>query len=190
MNRRPPLFGLLLSGCAELFGDDTGDVVSTETYEGGWPIGACRDDVVGESNAEGQVGLNFTLVDQYDEPVELYAFCDRVVYVVFGATQDGPTRADADDLQELYASFEADGLMAIEVLVENDAGGEPTPEDLQAWAANYQMTIPVLADPGGEVMATFDAESSELPLTVVFDRGVVIETIRHASQLDDVVEKF
>ena len=182
---------LVLSGCAELFGADTAaGPDATSSYDGGWSIGACRDDVVGEGNAEGQVAQNFTLVDQYDQAIELHAFCDRVVYVVFGASQDGPTRADADDLQELHAAHAAEGFMAVQVLVENDAGGAPATDDLQAWAANYEMTIPVLADPGGAVMATFDAESDELPLTVVRDEGAVIDAIRHASQLEEVAEKF
>ncbi|MSQ04180.1 MAG: TlpA family protein disulfide reductase [Myxococcales bacterium] len=190
MTRLVPALSLL-GGCAELFGDDTGDAgVATEPYEGGWSIGPCHDDVVGEGNAEGQVAENFILADQYGESIELYSFCDRVVYVVFGATQDGPTRADADDLQELYAAHEGDGFMALEVLVQNDVGGDPTTADLQAWAANYQLTIPVLADPGGVVMSRFDTDSDELPMTVVLDEGVVIDTIRHASQLDAVARKF
>lgn len=54
-------------------------------YLGGWDIGACKGDIVGEGMAEGAVSDDFSLVDSYGQNVNLYSFCDKVVYLVFAA---------------------------------------------------------------------------------------------------------
>ena len=48
---------------------------------GGWPIDACRNDVVANGGALGDVANNFTLVDQNDEQVTLHDFCGKVVLI-------------------------------------------------------------------------------------------------------------
>lgn len=58
---------------------------SDHPYEGGWPIGACRDDVKGEGFSERDISENFTMEDQFGEEVELHSFCENVVYMVFAA---------------------------------------------------------------------------------------------------------
>ncbi|MBM4392245.1 MAG: hypothetical protein FJ090_14085 [Deltaproteobacteria bacterium] len=54
-------------------------------YEGGWAIGACKDDINGEGHAEGEVSDDFAMMDQHGQSVHLYSFCDRVIYMVFAA---------------------------------------------------------------------------------------------------------
>ena len=54
-------------------------------YAGGWPIGSCRSQIEPTGNTEGEVASNFSMLDQYGESVELYAFCDKVVYITFAA---------------------------------------------------------------------------------------------------------
>ncbi len=54
-------------------------------YEGGWEIGACKNDIKGEGLSEGDVSDDFSLLDQFGQNVHLYSFCDNVVYMVFAA---------------------------------------------------------------------------------------------------------
>lgn len=54
-------------------------------YTGGWPIGACRTDIVATGKEEGDVDDNFKLLDQHGDTVQLYDFCDRTVYLLFAA---------------------------------------------------------------------------------------------------------
>ena len=61
--------------------NDDGD----KPYQGGWPIGACRKDIDGQGYSEGDVSTNFMMPDQFGEEVELHAFCENVVYMVFAA---------------------------------------------------------------------------------------------------------
>jgi hypothetical protein len=54
-------------------------------YTGGWAIDACRDSIESTGNAVGQVAYNFELPDQFGDTVRLHDFCNRVIYLVFGA---------------------------------------------------------------------------------------------------------
>lgn len=50
-------------------------------YAGGWPIDACRHDVHGTGYSEGDVGMDFTLQDQYGEDVTLSDFCGKELVI-------------------------------------------------------------------------------------------------------------
>jgi hypothetical protein len=83
---------LLLTGCyADVAidgvtgGGDGKDAADASPYEGGWPVGACRDDIEPSGNAAGQVANDFALPDQFGDTVHLHDFCDRVVWLVFAA---------------------------------------------------------------------------------------------------------
>ncbi len=68
--------------------------------------------------------------------------------------------------------------MLLEIIIENNAGRSPSLSDLQSWANQYDLTMPVLADPGATTMWNFaDGQSSVgLPFTVLIDHGVVSDT--------------
>ncbi|GDX79800.1 hypothetical protein LBMAG42_16110 [Deltaproteobacteria bacterium] len=69
----------------EVEGNTDPNKASDHPYEGGWPIGACRNDVQGEGFSERDISDNFNMEDQFGEEVELHAFCENVVYMVFAA---------------------------------------------------------------------------------------------------------
>ena len=54
-------------------------------YAGGWQIDACRNDISGTGHANGDIAEDWALLDQFGETVNLYDFCNQVVYVVFAA---------------------------------------------------------------------------------------------------------
>ena len=75
-------------------GTDDGDEVAENTsptdaedypYLGGWPIGACRDEIEPTVNEEGDVAEDFSLLDQFGQQVRLHSFCDRTVFLVGAA---------------------------------------------------------------------------------------------------------
>ncbi len=68
--------------------------------------------------------------------------------------------------------------MLLEIIIENDRSRDPSLSDLQDWANQYGLTMPVLADPGAGTMWAFaDGQSSVgLPFTVLIDHGVVSDT--------------
>jgi hypothetical protein len=75
-------------------GYDDGDEVEGNTdpleaadhpYAGGWPIDACRAEVVPTGNNEGDIAEGFTAMDQFGEYVRFHDFCDQVIYMIAGA---------------------------------------------------------------------------------------------------------
>lgn len=54
-------------------------------YQGGWAIGACRDDLTGTGTTPGEVAFDFGLLDQFGDTLRLHDFCDRAVLLVAAA---------------------------------------------------------------------------------------------------------
>ena len=54
-------------------------------YAGGWPIDACRADVVPEGDDVGQVAEAWSAMDQFGENVRFHDFCDHVIVLLAGA---------------------------------------------------------------------------------------------------------
>ena len=50
-------------------------------YAGGWPIDACRNDLVSTGMAEGDVINDVTLLDQYGEELRIHDLCDHTVLI-------------------------------------------------------------------------------------------------------------
>ncbi|GDX79801.1 hypothetical protein LBMAG42_16120 [Deltaproteobacteria bacterium] len=80
--------------------------------------------------------------------------------------------------------------MVVEAITEIDDGSAAGQSDLQDWADEFGLTMPVVADPESALMwkyaAGFDG-SVGLPFTVVIDRGVVIDSINSGTQVDKAV---
>jgi hypothetical protein len=67
--------------------------------------------------------------------------------------------------------------MVLEVMIENNQSRTPKVSELEDWADNYGLTMPVLADADLQMWNYADGMSQVgLPFTVVLDRGVVIDT--------------
>ena len=54
---------------------------SDHPYAGGWPIDACRNDIVGSGVGEGDTIDNLTVTDQFGEELKLHDFCNHVVLI-------------------------------------------------------------------------------------------------------------
>lgn len=76
-----------------------------------------------------------------------------------------------------------------EVIIENNDSVPPSVEDLQSWADEYGMTMPVLADTGPMLSAFASGGGVGLPYTVLIDRGMVVDSVGSASisQMDELL---
>ena len=69
------------------------------------------------------------------------------------------------------------------LIAQNDDRGDPTLEDLQEWANSYNLTHPVLADPGyAEILKYLRADpnfsgSIGLPTMQLLSPGMIVEQI-------------
>ncbi len=78
-------------------------------------------------------------------------------------------------------------------MIETEAYTAPKQRDLERWADDYGLTIPVLADPNGTQLWSYAADmggSVGLPFTVILDKGVVIDSIASGSQESALVRRF
>lgn len=85
------------------------------------------------------------------------------------------SQAEAPDLEDLYVELGGDGLVVISALGENVDSETPTSDDLSSWANAYDLTFPVVADPGFDGLYSFATTGTVgLPYRVLIDRDMVI----------------
>ncbi len=115
-------------------------------YVGGWAIDPCNTTVEPTGDAVGSVTADFALLDQHGDQVRLHDFCGREVLLVTSAMWCGPCQDEAPELQHWYETYQAEGLMIITLLGENNSSQTPSQADLASWAGTYGLEHPVLAD--------------------------------------------
>ena len=59
--------------------------------------------------------------------------------------------------------YEAQGFIVITLLGENNAGGPASQADVVAWANEYNLTHPVVADPQWQTTTRYVSSSFSLP---------------------------
>lgn len=146
-------------------------------YRGGWVKGACNAEVVPTGTAVGDVAEDFALTSQFGDPVHLHDFCDRVVFVSFGAMWDGATGSQMGDLDDLYDAYGPEDVMVIAAFGENDARATPTAEDLAAYGVPWHAAFPLVADPDFVTLYTYATGSVGYPYGVLLDVGLRIEAV-------------
>lgn len=127
--------------------------------------------LTGTGIGAGDTAYDFTLRDQNGDLVQLYQFYGQVivlnVFVEWAyACQDITWTA-----QQMWEDLEDDGFVYLSVMVQDTSGGPPDVADAAAWASQFGLTHPVLADPGGsqDVYAQV-----AYPTLVVIDRDMTI----------------
>jgi thiol-disulfide isomerase/thioredoxin len=153
---------------------------------GGWPLGACRNELTGSGTTVGEVAPDRAWEDQFGDTPRLHDFCDRPVYLMFSAIWCGACQAEAPHLETMYQEYGGE-VMIIEVLIEDADGGPVEQEERVAWAESYGQTIPVVHDPGGQTMWSFVPQGSGsvgLPFPVLLDRGAVVADVDGPTQSD------
>ena len=119
---------------------------------------------------------DFTLADVSGTQVSLSDFKGQVVLLNFWATWCPPCKLEMPTLQQHYVDFKDQGLVVVGV-----EAGEPKAE-VQAFAAEQQLTFPILPDEKSAVTDQYRVLA--LPTTFVIDRqGVIVR--QHRGMMDE-----
>ncbi len=128
-----------------------------------------------EGLSVGFLAPNFEATTYTGEPIALVDTRGRVTVVNFWATWCGPCRGEMPHLQAAYEELADEGL---EILAVNR--GE-SPERIQTFRDEFNLTFPLLLDPG-ETITADQYQVTFLPTTYVLDReGVIVA--RHSGPL-------
>ena len=166
-------------------------------YQGGWPIGACRDFVPGMGTAQiGDTLPTLILPDQFGDDVHISDFCDRNILFVFQAGWCGICNEGRGELLANHERLRAANIMIIEVLGENARSGPPETEDALRWSQDAPW--PVLIDSSFEAtlaagLLTLNADSSiSLSYFSLVAPGLILEELKIAdlSNIGDVLAEL
>jgi len=70
----------------EVDGNTDPNLAADHPYQGGWPIGACRDQIQPNgNNRPGDIAQQFQLLDAYGDQVRLHDFCENEVVLIGAA---------------------------------------------------------------------------------------------------------
>lgn len=103
-----------------------------------------------------------------------------VVVLNFWGSWCAPCRAEADDLQRVYAATKASGVQFVGVNVKD------TQSRAKAYDVNFKVTYPSLFDPAGRVALQLKAAPpNAIPATIVIDRRGRIAAVFRKGMLSD-----
>jgi len=139
----------------------------------------CKEEIVGPAGfvGVGEPAIDFNLPNQLGGSTTMSDYRGQVILLTLSALWCVPCREEAAHAEELYQRLVGDGFITLEVLVDDDiiGGDRATVEDARAWAEEYGITFPVLADTEGTVDQMYGMGA--LPVNVIIDRSFVVRHI-------------
>jgi hypothetical protein len=146
---------LLIIACAPTEGGadrkpDSGTASPAWTApENRWPSAVPPSDLEAEGLGEGEVAPDFLMMDQHGEPVALWQFYGQVIVLDVSPVWCLPCQVLAAEVDAITAVYAPGELAYLTLIVEDLGGGLPSLEVLQAWASDFGVSSPVLADTDG-----------------------------------------
>jgi len=130
------------------------------------------------SQKPGDHPCNFSLMDQYEQMVDLYDFHEKVIVVDLSSIWCGVCQNIASKGEDFVADYGAENVIWITILVDGlSYGVPPSLADIQAWANNYSIIGPVLM--GDRSLVDLNAETgypvTGWPTLVVIDQNMVLQ---------------
>jgi thiol-disulfide isomerase/thioredoxin len=130
------------------------------------------------SQKPGNHPCNFSLMDQYEQMVDLYDFHEKVIVVDLSSIWCGVCQNIATKGEDFVADYGAENVIWITILVDGlSYGVPPSLADIQAWANNYSILGPVLM--GDRSLVDLNAETgypvTGWPTLVVIDQNMVLQ---------------
>jgi cytochrome c biogenesis protein CcmG/thiol:disulfide interchange protein DsbE len=112
---------------------------------------------------------DFTLQTIGGDTVKLSDYRGQVVLLNTWATWCPPCRAEMPDLEDYYREHQADGFVVLAV------NSQESPATVTAFLGDYEFTFPVLLDPDGTVMSSYNVYG--LPTSFFIDRDGMVSGV-------------
>ena len=129
------------------------------------------------SQKPGDHPCNFSLMDQHGDMVELYDQHGKVIVIDLSTIWCGVCNNIAQEGDEWLNDYGADNFIWLTILIDNAVGDPPTLADIQQWATQYNISVPVLV--GSRAMVDLNAETgypcTGWPTLVVIDQDMVLQ---------------
>ncbi len=122
-----------------------------------------------EPAAAGDMAPAFAVQDVQGDTVRLADFAGQVILLNVWATWCPPCRREMPSMERLYRAHRGDGLRVVAVSVDEPAGGRTMRELVAEFVDAYDLTFPVLLDPGGRSVELVYGTPG-LPTTFLIDR--------------------
>jgi len=119
---------------------------------GNWPDfsdEAAAAGITGEGWSIGDQIPDFALIDQFDQPLQLYQYYGFVILLDVSAGWCNPCNAVAGHAEAVYQTHREDGFVMIHIML--DGWVEGTPADmtfLTEWAQTHGLTFPLTSQVG------------------------------------------
>jgi thiol-disulfide isomerase/thioredoxin len=114
------------------------------------------------------------------DSVTIDEFGGDVVLLNIWATWCGPCEAEMPSMQRLYEQLGHDGLRILAVSVDLFEGRE----GVMAWAAERDLTFPILHDKTGRIQQTY--QTTGVPESFVIDKhGVIVKKVIGSLEWDE-----
>ena len=138
----------------------------------------------------GEMAPDFTVQDLNGAPVSLDDYAGKVVILNIWATWCGPCKEEMPSMERLYRGMAGEDfeILAVSVdaaLGETDRQGYPgaSKAALADFAKEYDLTFPILHDPGGSIQSTY--QTTGVPESFVIDtEGVIRRRLAGATVWD------
>ena len=137
------------------------------------PAGAAGTATAGRIPAPqaGFLAPAFALTDLSGQSVNLSDYRGKIVILNFWASWCPPCRAEMPAIQQMYQSYQGQGLIVLAV----DASNQDTPGAMQTFLRSFEHSFPILLDSTGEVNRLYAISS--LPTTFFIGRDGTIRDL-------------
>jgi len=186
-----PLSLALLAGCVpHLYSDDADSgpkewaPVENTWKQCGTPSPSFADEPTGYD-----VGERFPdarIPDQNDDVVSMWQFTGCVTVVDMSTGWCSPCQQLAQKVDALYADYEAQGVMYVTLLSQDEQNNVPDRQDLVDWSERFGVTTtPILSDPQ-YTWELFGGGAVAFPRVLILDREMRVVNA-NVGQTDDVI---
>lgn len=138
--------------------------------------------LVGPALANNQIGSpvgDFTLLDLQGFPVSLSDFSGQVVLINFFATWCPPCNEEVPLLQEMYLTYQSQGLVILGIdLLEDGAL-------VADWVQANGLTYPIVLAPDWELFQLFP-EAGGFPYNALIDRQGVLHYSQYGINMEEI----